>query len=177
MGYQHAIAILTLAAAGLNHPAAAQTRTKDVSSATALDGVWRMVRRTWTSGDSTIIPAAQYAQPGQLMIAGGYYSQLAVTTDTPRPLFPSDRDPTAEERARACNAFYATGGRFVRTDSTVTIFFDQAMHPNVMAEQGSLTQRWRIRGDTLWLERDQVTSADPALARPVVRRTTYLRVQ
>lgn len=141
----------------------------------ALEGAWRMMSRSWTIGDSTLYPTAHYAQPGLLIISGKYYSLMYVFTDTPRPLFPTDRDPSDAELARAFNTFYASGGRVERTDTTLTIYTDVAKGPNAMATPSAITQRWRISSDTLWLEKDQLSSADPALARPVVRRTTYVR--
>ena len=165
---------LLLAATFSPDVAAGQPPSAD-GRAASLDGVWSMVRRTWTIGDSTLIAPATYDEPGQLIIAGRYYSLLYVFTDTRRPLLPADRDPTDAELARLFNVFYASAGRVERTDSTLTIYLDLSKLPRGAAAV-AVTQRWRIRGDTLTLTRsDQVSSSDAATARPVSRTTYYVR--
>jgi hypothetical protein len=151
---------------------AAQSPASRLAQVTSLDGAWRMVARSWTVGDSTLYPPTRYSEPGLLLISGGYYSLMYVFTDTPRQLLPVDRDPTDAELARAFNAFYATGGRLERTDSMLTMYVDIAKNPNRVSPPESFTQRWRLKGDTLWLDR---TTIDPARSQPIVRRTTYVR--
>lgn len=167
--------IFLLCAATFSADVAGGQRPGAGGSAATLDGVWSMVRRTWTVGDSAIYAPATYEEPGQLIIAGRYYSLLYVFTDTRRPLLPTGRDPTDAELARLFNVFYASAGRVERTDSTLTIYLDLVKLPR-HAAAAAVTQRWRIRGDTLMLTRsDQVSSADAATARPVTRTTYYVR--
>ena len=152
---------------------AAQSAQTERLPLPSLDGAWRMVSRSWTVGDSTLYPTAHYSEPGLLVIAGGYYSLMYSFTDTPRPRLPTDRDPTDAELARAFNDFYATAGRLTRKDSLLTMYVEMAKNPNRVVPPESFTQVWRLKADTLWLDR---STPDPVRMQPTIRRTTYVRV-
>ena len=126
--------------------AVAACAAKPVADANPLEGAWRIVDAVATGADSS---TNHNPQPSMLIFAKGYYSWIAVTTNTARVLFKA-ATPTDAERLDAYNSFVANSGTYQIADSTLTIRPVAARMPNFMAG-GSEIYHFRTAGDTLWM--------------------------
>jgi hypothetical protein len=158
-----AVAALAAVAAlvALPAPLAAQPATA------RLDGAWSIVRQVRVAPDSTsrITPVSHL-----LLFAGGHYSQLRVAP--PPGLAVLTAGPTtAEEKARRYDEFFANGGRYEVRDTLLTFHVTVAKGPGFAGNR--VTNRFRVRGDSLWLVASQPWAADTT--KRVVTTTTFVR--
>ena len=116
-------------------------------SGTTLDGAWQVVAVEVTGNGATV---HSQPQPSLVLFSGEYYSWSRVTTTTHRALFVAEI-PTDAERIAAYDSVLFNAGKYAVSDSTLTVWPVVARNPNYMAG-ASESYRYRLSGDTLWLE-------------------------
>lgn len=114
---------------------------------TALDGAWQVVAVEVTGSGAT---AHNQPQPSLVLFSGEYYSWSRVTTTSPRALFVAET-PTDAERIAAFDSVLFNAGTYEISDSTLTVWPIVARSPNFMGG-ASERYRYRLNGDTLWVE-------------------------
>ena len=114
---------------------------------TGLDGAWQVVAVEVTGNGATV---HNQPQPSLVLFSGEYYSWSRVTTTSPRALFVAEA-PTDAERIAAYDAVLFNSGKYTVSDSTLTVWPVVAKNPNYMAG-ASESYRYRLSGDTLWVE-------------------------
>lgn len=117
------------------------------SDRTALDGTWRVVAVEVEGSGAT---KHDQPQPSLVLFSGEYYSWSRVTTTSPRALFVAET-PTDAERIAAFDSVLFNAGTYVVSDSTLTVWPIVARSPNFMGG-ASERYRYRLNGDTLWVE-------------------------
>lgn len=114
---------------------------------TELDGAWQVVAVEVIGSGAT---KHNQPQPSLVLFNGGYYSWSRVTTTSPRTLFVAET-PSDAERIAAYETVLFNSGKYSVTESTLTVWPVVARSPNFMAG-ASESYRYRLSGDTLWVE-------------------------
>ena len=114
---------------------------------TALDGVWHVVAVEVTGSGATV---HNQPQPSLVIFSGEHYSWSRVTTTSPRARFVAEA-PTETERVAAYDSVLFQSGKYTVSDSTLTVWPIVARSPNFTAGS-SESYRYRLSGDTLWLD-------------------------
>jgi hypothetical protein len=117
------------------------------SHGTAFDGAWRVIAVEVEGSGAT---KHDQPQPSLVLFSGEYYSWSRVTTTSPRALFVAET-PTDAERVAAFDSVLFNAGRYEVSDSTLTVWPIVARSPNFMGG-ASESYRFRLSGDTLWVE-------------------------
>jgi Lipocalin-like domain len=123
------------------------------SKATPLAGAWRIIYSQFTgpNGRTTNNP-----QPGLYLFTANYYSNMAVTSDKPRPALANDASKaSAAELNATWGKFTANSGTYEIRGDMLTIHPIVAKNPNVMASGSVTTLSFKIEGTTLTLRADR----------------------
>jgi len=122
--------------------------------ASQFDGAWRQVRNEVVSPDST------YRLPllsGMTVVSGRHFSQIYLNAP-PAGVQQASRPTSDDEKARRYELLTANAGTFEVRDTLIVYHFLHAKSPSVVGT--SVTRRFRVRGDTLWLVTLQPFSKD-----------------
>ena len=129
--------------------------------AASIEGAWKVVKVEKLGPDGWV---AEDLQPGLLIFAAGYYSNMFVPTDRdgksePRKLFPDRHNITDAQKAEAWDTVRANSGSYKLSGSQLTFTFIVANHPNLMDEGHSRKVSFKVEGDTLTLQRPIASGA------------------
>ncbi len=129
--------------------ACAPRLTEDATAANPLQGVWRVVERSFVRGDSTW--TEQDPQPGFYHFGERYYAVQEIRESGARALFTSET--SEEERLAAFDVFHAHSGTYTLADGVLTIQPLLAKSPNSMSGPAA-SYRVEIDGDRLVVLRE-----------------------
>ncbi len=129
----------------------------------ALRGVWKVTEVSLTSPDTSWTNTDP--RPALRMFAEHHYSSIGTIGRGSRERL-SD-EPSEAERLEAWQPFYARAGTYEVTGSTVTLRVIVAKNPN--NEGRTVTNTYRIEGDTLWMTWETATGAEISV--------TFLRLE
>ena len=112
-----------------------------------LVGVWRISERTFTGPNARTITNLQ---PGIIIITPHYYSNVVVTSETPRTELPEQ--PTDKQRLDAFGPFGADAGTYEIKGNEITSHPVVHKNPNRMRAGSFEVDTFRMEGrNTLWL--------------------------
>jgi hypothetical protein len=147
-------ALLLVCAALCVAPVDSRAESADVAD--ALEGAWLM-------DEITVISArgeASYPdpQPGLFIFSGGHYSMVWSLAAEPVPDSEEVWHPTDEEKASCFSTLIVNSGTYSVSDTLLTTVPLAAKTPEFVG--GFATYRYRVVGDTLWMESTNIVSRD-----------------
>lgn len=139
----------------------------------AFDGAWRHARSQVVAPDSSY---DRTPLQGMAVVSGRTFSQTwlapgpAGVQQTSQPSTPPS---TPDEKAARYDALIANAGTLDITDSTITYNYAVAKSPRVMGT--SVSRRYRLKGDTLWVMSEAPWDKDRT--KQVRFTDTYVRIR
>lgn len=134
--------------------AAAVTVNGNKSQVAPLQGAWRLIRTSLTTGEQPNFQS--YTQAGLVLFTARHYSLMYVEGNEARRMFRDPARPTDVEKLEAFDSFVGHSGSYSLEDSIVAMHIAIAKSPNLMAPELRTTFArfaYRITGDTLRLTR------------------------
>lgn len=114
-----------------------------------ITGAWRVLQVT---GDSAGKRITRPSQPGLYLFTERHYSITRVGGNAPRRDFPANLRRTADTYRDIWGPFIAQAGMYQVKGNLMTMRPYVSKNPASMRRGVFSTLRWRIVGDTLWLE-------------------------
>jgi hypothetical protein len=112
----------------------------------SIEGVWRIVEVVGTGGNGY---TDTNPLPNLMIVTRGHYMMMRDTGDKPRALYQTTK-PTDAEKLAAFDSFFANGGTYELSGSTMTIHPTVARVPNYSAG-GWTKYTVRIEGNNLYM--------------------------
>jgi len=140
-----AVSVLALCFTSVCQRDGGSTSTGPTTSASPLEGVWRLAEVTVTGAN----PSTAVDPASVFIFAETHYSMMRTVGSQPRMTFAAV-NPSSDEKLGAYDSFLANAGTYELSGTTLTVRPIVAKHPNFMAG-GFDTYEFRLVGDTLWL--------------------------